>query len=143
MRELIEARCCFDAGEWRQAEERYRRIVEADPQSEEALHRLGLLALHANDPTSAADWLQKAAPRGSCDASLFNVLDVARAKLKQFEEYYRIHAVGGKAWRQRSAGHAGFKTVLTRRNAGGRYRSPARQKVAAHVLMFRLVARSS
>jgi hypothetical protein len=43
MRELIEARRCFDAVDWRQAEERYRRIVAADLQSEEALHRLGLL----------------------------------------------------------------------------------------------------
>ncbi len=86
MQELVNARGAFEAGDWRQAEECYRRVVEADPHCGEALYRLGLLALHGNDPPAAAEWLQKAVALGSRDATLFNHLGVAHAKLKQFDE---------------------------------------------------------
>jgi Flp pilus assembly protein TadD len=64
----------------------------------------GSLALRANDPTSAADWLQKAAALGSRHASLFNVLGVARAKLKQFEEAARWAIVEEKHYKNASCG---------------------------------------
>ena len=86
MQELVNARGAFEAGDWRRAGECYRRVVEVDPHCGEAVYRLGLLALHGNDPPAAAEWLQKAVALGGRDATLFNQLGVARAKLKQFEE---------------------------------------------------------
>ena len=79
MQELVNARGAFEAGDWRRAGECYRRVVEVDPHCGEAVYRLGLLALHGNDPPAAAEWLQKAVALGGRDATLFNQLGVARA----------------------------------------------------------------
>ena len=86
MQELMRARGCYEAGDWRQAEEWYRRVLEADPHNGEALQRLGIMALQAKDPAAAAEWLQKAAEVGSRDALLYSHLGVARAKMKQFDQ---------------------------------------------------------
>jgi tetratricopeptide (TPR) repeat protein len=86
MHELNEARRCYEAGDWRQAEGSYRRVLQAEPENGEALKRLGLMALQGSDLPAAADWLQKAAALDCGDATLFSHLGVARAKLKQFDE---------------------------------------------------------
>ena len=97
MQELINARGSFEAGNWRQAEEWYRRVVEADPENGEALYRLGLLALEGNDPAAAAEWLQKAAALGQrrCRAATTNWVSHGR-KLKQFEEAIVCFQPGGE-----------------------------------------------
>jgi len=86
MQALMMARGFFDTGNWRQAEQYYRRVLETDPHNGEALDRLGRMSLQGNDPAAAAEWLQKAAELGTCDATLYSHLGVARAKLKQFDE---------------------------------------------------------
>ena len=86
MQQLIKARVCYETGDWRQAEELYRVVAEADPQNAEASDRLGRMALRGGDPAAAAQWLLRASVLGSRDATLYSHLGVAHAKLKQFDE---------------------------------------------------------
>ena len=79
MQELIKARGCYETGDLRQAEECYRRVLEADPHHGEALHRLGLMAMQEGKPAVAADYLQRAATASPADAVVQNHLGVALA----------------------------------------------------------------
>jgi len=74
MRHLIEGRRCYEAGDWPKAEQLYRKVLEADPHNGEGLEHMGLLAMRAKDPASAAEWLQKAVNLDTRDAKLYNVL---------------------------------------------------------------------
>jgi tetratricopeptide (TPR) repeat protein len=86
MQELTNARGYYVAGNWQEAVQWYRRVLQADPKNAEALERLGQMALQSDDLATAVEWLQKAVELGSRDPALYSHLGVAHARLKQFDE---------------------------------------------------------
>ncbi len=75
-----------ESGRLAEAEARYRRVLERDPEHPDALHLLGLIAHQKGRPEEAARLIQRAVA-GKPDAALFHLnLAVVRQALAREEE---------------------------------------------------------
>ncbi|HUT14134.1 MAG TPA: tetratricopeptide repeat protein [Thermoguttaceae bacterium] len=84
--ELTLARRCFESGDLEQAERLFRRVVDVDPSSKEALQALGVVALRAGRIGEACDLLRRAVAADPADALLQNHLGAALASREDFDE---------------------------------------------------------
>lgn len=64
---LQQARRLHHQGDFSQAEDQYRQILQADPQQPEALHGLGLIAYHFGHLDAAVDLVQQAVNQQPCE----------------------------------------------------------------------------
>jgi predicted O-linked N-acetylglucosamine transferase (SPINDLY family) len=71
-------------GHYPQAEQLYRRILEADPANAPALHHLGLLALQVGQPQAAADYIRQALALDPGQAAYHCNLGAVHAALHQW-----------------------------------------------------------
>jgi len=83
--DLATARAYHEAGNLGQAEEIYRRILNAEPRDAEALHLLGTVHIQRGNPQAAVEHLQQAIAEDGSQADYHNHLGVALAGAKEWE----------------------------------------------------------
>lgn len=83
-----------DAGRWREAEELYRQVINANPGHADALHRLGLLAYQNDQFAAAAELVQRAIAVAGDRPVYYNTLGLAKAKQRLFDEAARSYERG-------------------------------------------------
>jgi len=74
------------AGRLRQAEQLYRRILQADPNHVDTLHLLGVVASHHGDHKSAIDYIGRAIAMNPQKAAFHVNLGVAYVAVRSFEK---------------------------------------------------------
>jgi predicted O-linked N-acetylglucosamine transferase (SPINDLY family) len=91
--ELDKALSFHQAGNLQQAEERYRKILKANPQNEDALHFLGVLVFQLGQYDTASDLICQAIKLNPEQSIFFDslgtVLKAQRDTKKAMEAYYR------------------------------------------------------
>lgn len=74
------------AGQWRKAEELYRRVIAADPKHADALHRLGALAFQNDQWAVAATLVARAIALADDQPAFYNTLGLTKAGQGLYDE---------------------------------------------------------
>ena len=84
--ELNEAFRCHQAGQLKEAEHIYQRILKIDPNHSISLHRLGVIARAYNKSDIAVDWIKKAIQSDSTNSIYYHDLGLALQDLDKLHE---------------------------------------------------------
>lgn len=88
---LVRARSCHDKKDLQQAHELYRKVLEQEPENLHALHGLGLIALDADMPDTAAELLQAALNVSPDQITVKKNLALVYTRLERIDEAIALY----------------------------------------------------